>query len=85
MMNDWLTTENCLERTYTFANFESAMLFMQQAAIKISELDHHPTWTNTYNRIHVLLQTHDAGNQVTKKDLALAKELDELFQNFNPS
>lgn len=85
MMNNWLTTENCLEKTYVFANFEAAMLFMQQAAIKISELDHHPTWTNTYNRIHVLLQTHDAGNSVTEKDLALAKELDSLFQNFNPS
>lgn len=59
------------------------MLYMQQAALKITALDHHPTWTNTYNRIHILLQTHDAGNQVTQKDLALAKVLDEIYQNFN--
>ncbi|WP_395783722.1 4a-hydroxytetrahydrobiopterin dehydratase [Aquirufa sp.] len=78
-MNNWLPRENCLEKTYTFANFEAAMLFMQQAAIKISELDHHPTWTNTYNRIHVLLQTHDAGNSVTEKDRELAQILDTLF------
>lgn len=82
-MNNWLTTGNCLEKTYTFASFEAAMLFMQQATLKITALDHHPTWTNTYNRIHVSLQTHDAGNQVTQKDLALANELDELFQNFD--
>jgi 4a-hydroxytetrahydrobiopterin dehydratase len=78
-MNNWLTTGNCLEKTYTFATFEAAMLFMQQAAVKITALDHHPTWTNTYNRIHVLLQTHDAGNSVTEKDRELAQILDSLY------
>jgi 4a-hydroxytetrahydrobiopterin dehydratase len=54
---------------------------MQKAAVKITELDHHPTWTNTYNRIHIVLSTHDAGNKVTEKDWELANELDQVFQS----
>ncbi len=78
-MSNWTESANSLEKTFKFETFESAMLFMQQAAIKISELDHHPTWTNTYNRIHVVLQTHDAGNSVTQKDRDLAHILDSLY------
>lgn len=81
-MNNWLITTERLEKTYLFANFESAMRFMQQAAITIAEVDHHPTWTNTYNKIHVSLTTHDAGNQVTEKDWALAHAFDSIYQNF---
>jgi 4a-hydroxytetrahydrobiopterin dehydratase len=55
---------------------------MQKAAVEISALDHHPTWTNTYNRIHVSLSTHDAGNQVTQKDWDLAQILDTIFLSF---
>jgi 4a-hydroxytetrahydrobiopterin dehydratase len=78
-MTNWTESANSLEKTFKFETFEAAMLFMQQAAIKISELDHHPTWTNTYNQIHVVLQTHDAGNSVTEKDWALAHTLDALY------
>ncbi len=78
-MSNWTESANSLEKTFKFETFEAAMLFMQQAAIKISELDHHPTWTNTYNRIHVVLRTHDAGNSVTQKDRNLAHILDSLY------
>ncbi len=78
-MSNWTESANSLEKTFKFETFEAAMLIMQQAAIKISELDHHPTWTNTYNRIHVVLQTHDAGNSVTQKDRDLAHILDSLY------
>lgn len=78
-MSNWTESANSLEKTFKFETFEAAMLFMQQAAIKISKLDHHPTWTNTYNRIHVVLQTHDAGNSVTEKDWALAQTLDAIY------
>ncbi len=81
-MSDWINNSSQLEKTFTFDTFESAMLFMQQAAVKIAELDHHPTWSNTYNRIHVLLSTHDAGNKVTDKDWTLAHVLDSLYLNF---
>jgi 4a-hydroxytetrahydrobiopterin dehydratase len=81
-MNSWINNATHLEKTFTFANFDLAMLFMQQAAVEISALDHHPTWTNTYNRIHVSLSTHDAGNQVTQKDWDLAQILDAIFLSF---
>ncbi len=81
-MTNWTNNENSLEKTYRFDTFESAMEFMQQAALIISKADHHPTWTNTYNQIHVSLSTHDAGNKVTDKDWTLAHALDALYQSF---
>ena len=81
-MNIWKDSSQSLEKTYTFNSFELAMSFMQQAALKITSLDHHPTWTNTYNRVHVVLTTHDAGNQVTQKDRDLAEILDSIYLNF---
>ncbi len=78
-MSAWIENTSQLEKTFTFDSFESAMQFMQKASLTISELDHHPTWTNTYNRIHIVLSTHDAGNTVTQKDWELARELDVLF------
>ena len=78
-MNSWKTTNQSLEKTFEFATFEDAMQFMQDATPFISKTDHHPTWSNTYNRITVTLCTHDSGNQVTEKDHALATYLDELF------
>lgn len=81
-MNNWVISSSRLEKTYKFTDFEAAMLFMQQASVRISALDHHPTWANTYNRIHVSLSTHDARNTVTEKDWEVAREMDTLYQNF---
>jgi len=78
-MNDWKEENQALEKTYVFDSFEDAIQFMVIATPEISALDHHPTWTNTYNRLHVRLTTHDSGNQVTEKDWALARILDDLF------
>jgi 4a-hydroxytetrahydrobiopterin dehydratase len=52
---------------------------MQRASVVIGELDHHPEWTNVYNRVAVSLCTHDAGNVVTQKDYDLAAALDGVF------
>lgn len=78
-MNPWKEENHVLSKTFTFPSFEDAMRFMQQAALFISELDHHPTWTNTYNRVEVQLTTHDVGNKITQKDRDLAKSLDALY------
>jgi 4a-hydroxytetrahydrobiopterin dehydratase len=56
---------------------------MQAAIPFICKTDHHPTWSNTYNQVHVSLNTHDAGNVVTEKDWVLAHYLDELFLEIN--
>ncbi len=79
-MSTWKEENQFLLKTFTFASFEEAMQFMQNAAPFISETDHHPTWSNTYNRVEVKLTTHDAGNKVTEKDRKLAAYLDKLYQ-----
>ena len=79
-MTTWKTTNQSLEKTFEFATFEKAMQFMQDATPFISQTYHHPTWSNTYNRVQVTITTHDAGNQVTEKDYTLANYLDELFK-----
>ena len=81
-MTTWKTTNQSLEKTFEFKTFEDAMQFMQNATPFISKTDHHPTWSNTYNRVNVFITTHDAGNQVTEKDYTLAKYLDELYSTF---
>ena len=80
-MSTWKEENQVLLKTFTFASFEEAMQFMQNATPFISESDHHPTWSNTYNRVEVRLTTHDAGNKVTEKDRKLAEYLDKLYQS----
>lgn len=79
-MSNWKEESHALVKIFQFSSFEAAMQFMQSAAAFISETDHHPTWTNTYNRVEVKLTTHDAGNKVTEKDRKLAEYLDQLYQ-----
>jgi 4a-hydroxytetrahydrobiopterin dehydratase len=80
-MSTWKEENQVLVKTFTFASFEEAMQFMQNATPFISETDHHPTWSNTYNRVEVKLTTHDAGNKITDKDRKLAEYLDKLYQS----
>ncbi|MFN4913692.1 MAG: 4a-hydroxytetrahydrobiopterin dehydratase [Sphingomonadales bacterium] len=80
-MENWKEENNALYKTFVFASFEDAMAFMQSAATKISALNHHPEWSNVYNKITVRLTTHDAGNTVTEKDRKLAALLDKVFES----
>lgn len=83
-MTHWIKEENCLLKTFEFKNFETAIQFMQEASIEISLLNHHPEWTNIYNKVQVKLTTHDASNTVTQKDFDLAEILDRVFDINNP-
>jgi 4a-hydroxytetrahydrobiopterin dehydratase len=74
----WEEKNNQLYRKFVFKNFIEAFAFMTKAAILAEKANHHPTWTNTWNTVEVWLSTHDAGNVVTDKDLALAKAIDAL-------
>jgi len=67
---------DALAKTYTFATFRDALAFMVRAGFEAEALDHHPEWTNVYNRVAVRLNTHDAGGRVTAKDLELARRMD---------
>lgn len=78
-MKDWIVNDESMSKTFEFKDFEAAMLFMQKATPSITALNHHPDWSNCYNKVHVSLTTHDAGNVITEKDHALAKILDEVY------
>jgi 4a-hydroxytetrahydrobiopterin dehydratase len=75
---DWKEENNRLTKTFKFDTFATAMAWMVKASFAIEKLNHHPEWTNVYNRVSVSLCTHDAGNTVTDKDRELAKVLDAV-------
>jgi 4a-hydroxytetrahydrobiopterin dehydratase len=73
----WAYDGDALIKTFTFDDFAAAIDFMAAARPSIDELNHHPEWTNVYNRLEVRLSSHDVGG-VTDRDLRLARLLDEL-------
>jgi 4a-hydroxytetrahydrobiopterin dehydratase len=75
----WKETDNKLHRAFKFKNFSEAFSFMTRVALIAEKLDHHPTWTNTYNQVDIWLNTHDAGNVVTDKDRKMAAMIDKLL------
>jgi len=74
----WKEENNRLTKTFTFTDFTEAFGFMTKVAIVAEKLNHHPTWTNTWNTVRFELCTHDAGNTVTDLDRTLAKSIDKL-------
>jgi 4a-hydroxytetrahydrobiopterin dehydratase len=75
----WQEENNQLIKTFTFKDFIEAFGFMTKVAFIAEKMNHHPEWTNVYNRVQIRLNTHDAGNIVTEKDRTLAKEIDKLL------
>jgi 4a-hydroxytetrahydrobiopterin dehydratase len=69
-----LNPQNRLEAEFTFRNFPEAFSFMTRVAFEAERLNHHPDWSNTYNRVKVELMTHDVGG-ITEKDLELARRI----------
>ena len=74
----WHERNGALERTFTFTDFSEAFGFMTRVALLAEKMDHHPSWTNTWNKVEVRLSTHDAGNVVTDKDRKLAAAIDKV-------
>ncbi len=74
----WKEENNKLCKTFTFTDFTEAFGFMTKVAIVAEKMNHHPTWTNTWNTVSFELSTHDAGNTVTDLDRTLAKTIDTL-------
>ena len=75
----WQETDNQLKRTFEFKDFIEAFAFMTQVALIAEKMNHHPAWFNVYNKVEILLTTHDADNTITEKDRALAKAIDALL------
>ncbi len=74
----WKEENNRLLKTFTFGDFTEAFGFMTRVALVAEKMNHHPTWTNTWNTVSFELSTHDAGNRVTELDHKLAAEIDKL-------
>lgn len=68
---------DAIARTYLFNDFNAAFGFMTRVALAAERMDHHPEWFNVYNRVDVVLSTHDAGG-VTELDVQMARLMDAL-------
>ena len=73
----WTARNGKLHREYAFPDFVHAFGFMATAAIAIEAMNHHPEWSNVWNRVSVDLVTHDSGG-ITEEDVALAEKLESL-------
>lgn len=70
-------TRDGIERTFLFPDFVQAFGFMSKVAMLAEKSDHHPEWSNRYNRVVVYLSTHDCGG-LSKRDVSLATQIDNL-------
>ena len=75
----WNETTEQLSRTFEFKDFNEAWGFMNRVALLAEKHNHHPDWRNVYNKVEIVLSTHDAGNKVTESDRKLAAAIDDLF------
>lgn len=76
----WAWQGDALVKTITFANFREALAFMLRAGFDADALNHHPEWTNVYDRVSIRLTTHHSGDKVTAKDVELAKRMEKLVK-----
>ena len=81
LSNKWSINNKFLICKYEFINFKNALSFMNKVGVRCEEMDHHPKWTNVYNKLYIELFTHDKDG-LTIKDFDLAMFMDEEFKNY---
>jgi 4a-hydroxytetrahydrobiopterin dehydratase len=74
----WAFAGDALAKTFTFGSFREAISFMVRVGFEAEAMNHHPDWTNAYNRVSVRLNTHDAGGKVTAQDVELARRIQAI-------
>ncbi len=80
-LKEWKYDGKMISREYTFSDFREAFSFMTSVALVAEKNDHHPDWSNVYNKVKISLQTHSAGG-ITQNDIDLAKAADKSFKKF---
>ena len=77
---DWTLRADgfAIEREFRFKNFSQAWAFMSRVALLAEKQDHHPEWSNVYNRVAITLTTHDAGG-LSERDSKMARAIDKLI------
>jgi len=78
---EWRIKDEKLFRVLRFKGFNKAIEFMNQVAITAEAMDHHPEWSNVYNKVEIYLVTHSEGG-ITQLDIDLAREIDSHFSAF---
>ena len=74
---DYDDGRDAISRSFTFADFPAAFAFMTRVALLAEKSDHHPEWSNVWNRVDILLTTHDAGG-LSHRDIAMAEAIDAI-------
>ncbi len=75
----WKEENNKLSRTFEFRDFSEAFGFISRVALLAEKQNHHPEWSNVWNKVTIHLSTHDAGNIVTERDRKLAMAIDKML------
>ncbi len=81
MMN-WTEKDNKLVGEFVFEDFSQAWAFMTEVAILAERKNHHPDWTNVWNRVVITLTTHDEGDIITEKDRKMADSISKIFERY---
>jgi 4a-hydroxytetrahydrobiopterin dehydratase len=76
----WKEENNQLKKSFEFKDFIEAFTFMTKVAFAAEKMGHHPNWSNVYNKVDILLFTHEAEDSITEKDVKLSKEIDKIFK-----
>ena len=82
--NKWnfIDNDKKVNKLFNFKSFSEAFSWMTEVAFEAEKIDHHPDWTNIYNKVDVTLTTHDQ-NKITSKDLSLAEIMEKTFVKYN--
>ena len=81
-ISEWTFTDGAITRQLTFPDFASAFGFMTEIAIIAEKHNHHPEWSNVYNRVSIMLTTHDSGG-LTSLDIDLARRVDDAASRWS--
>lgn len=79
---EWKVVNGQLKAEFVFLDFKQAMAFISMVALQSEQMNHHPEWSNTYNKVSFVLATHDAGNKITTLDIGLARTISDFSKLF---
>lgn len=78
----WKEENNKLTASFEFKDFIDAFSFMTAVAMEAEKQNHHPNWSNVWNKVDIELTTHDAGNIITDKDVRLSKAIHSIYSKY---
>ena len=79
---NWTEENNKLTAEFTFEDFSQAWAFMTEVAILSERKNHHPVWTNVWNKLTISLTTHDEGDIITEKDRKMADGINKIYERY---